>query len=389
MITKAVLCAFCATMLTTTIASAEPFTYQGALSDASAPANGTYDFRFTLHSAQSGGSQIGSTVVLGDVPVTNGVFSVDLDFGDDLFQTTTRWLEIRLRDGDSTGSYTTLTPRTAINPAPVAQHATTATALTNPIWNQSGSVITAGTGLNRVFINRDTSISGSEYFGVHAEATGFVGMYISGPTGSFPFYGYSVNGNISAYSYFNSSDDSLNFVGAGLVTAMRITSDNNVEVARDIQAESFQYETPKLSYCAISGDAFHSASGDPFQASSGTGGAFMTVATSGWLTAPVTLPHGATVIRMRAYFNDNVPGDMTINLNTRSHGGSIAQAVASISTTGFSGSSLQATTTTIVNPIINNNTTHYHIRVFSSGWPGNSSLAIKSVVIEYTTAEAD
>ena len=38
------------------------FVYQGQLQNASAPANGSYDFEFLLFDAVSGGSQIGPTL---------------------------------------------------------------------------------------------------------------------------------------------------------------------------------------------------------------------------------------------------------------------------------------------------------------------------------------
>lgn len=395
MITKAALSALCATVLTATIANAEPFTYQGSLNDNGAPASGEYDLIFRLYNAASGGAQLGAQVVHENTPVTDGIFTVELDFGDDLFLTSPRYLQVEVRPGASGGLFDVLSPRTAINPAPAAHHATNAThattadALANPIWNESGTVITAGNGFSRVLINRDTTISSSEFFGVHANTTGFVGMYMSGPANSFPFYGYSVDGNISAYSYFNGSDNSLNFVGSGLITALRITSDSNVEVAKDIQAESFQYETPKLSYYSISGDVFHSASDDPFFASTGSWGAYISTPTLGWLVAPVSLPHNATVTRMRAYFDDTAVGNLSVTLYRTGHGAGLSSPIASVDSTGFNGSGIQLVDSSISSPDIDNNLFHYHIRVYSTDWPGNSTMRIKSVVIEYTTTEAD
>ncbi len=387
--TRTTLGALCAYAIVAATASAEPFTYQGSLNDNGAPANGEYDIRFELYDAPVGGTMIGGIQGVENTQVTDGLFTAELDFGSGAFDSGPRFLRIGVRPGDSGGLFTFLDPRTPINPTPKAQHATTADALTNPIWNQSGSVITAGDGLNRFFLNRNDFITDAEYFGVHADTTGFVGMYVSGPTNSFPFYGYSVNGDVSAFSYFNGNDDSLNFVGALGVNGFRLTAENNLEVANDVQAESYRYETPKLNYYSISGDSFHSASGDPFQASSGTGGAFITAPTVGWLVAPVNLPHGAVVTRMRVYFDDTIAADMTVRLNRRNHGGTASSALAAVDTAGFFGTSIEAIDSSIDLSTINNNLYHYHMRVFSSGWPGNSNLRIKSVVIEYTTIEAD
>lgn len=57
------------------------FSYQGSLNDSGNPANGSFQMRFRLFDALSGGTQIGTT--LNDIPVTaaSGVFSTKLDFG--------------------------------------------------------------------------------------------------------------------------------------------------------------------------------------------------------------------------------------------------------------------------------------------------------------------
>src|SRR5207247_4630344 len=57
------------------------FTYQGKLNDGGNPANGQYDFQFSLYDALTGGAQQGSTVTVTNVTVTAGSFTVQLDFG--------------------------------------------------------------------------------------------------------------------------------------------------------------------------------------------------------------------------------------------------------------------------------------------------------------------
>jgi hypothetical protein len=99
------------------------FSYQGRLTDAGSPANGAYDLRFILYDAETGGAQVGSTVEKGDVAVTNGLFSTDLDFGASAFNGDARWIELAIRPGASTGTYTVLSPRQAVTPAPYALYA--------------------------------------------------------------------------------------------------------------------------------------------------------------------------------------------------------------------------------------------------------------------------
>jgi hypothetical protein len=96
------------------------FTYQGRLTDGGSPANGEYDFRFMLYDAASSGAQVGSAVMREDVTVTDGLFTVQLDFGSGAFTGEARYLEIGVRPGDSTGAYTDLSPRQPLTPAPYA-----------------------------------------------------------------------------------------------------------------------------------------------------------------------------------------------------------------------------------------------------------------------------
>ncbi|HET9315613.1 MAG TPA: hypothetical protein VFQ51_08485, partial [Vicinamibacteria bacterium] len=134
------------------------FTYQGRLTDAGNPANGSYDLQLALFDAASGGAQVGATLSRNDVVVANGLFTVSLDFGA-VFSGSKRWLELRVRPGASTGAYTTLGPRQELTPSPNAAFslATPWTGISgkpagfaDDIDNDSGGDITgvtAGTGL--------------------------------------------------------------------------------------------------------------------------------------------------------------------------------------------------------------------------------------------------
>lgn len=95
------------------------FTYQGQLKEGSVPANGTYDFQFTLYTAQTGGDQLGS-ITTDDVLVTDGSFAVQLDFGSVIFDGHESWLEIAVRPGGSMDTYTVLSPRQRLTPTPYA-----------------------------------------------------------------------------------------------------------------------------------------------------------------------------------------------------------------------------------------------------------------------------
>ncbi|MBL8886061.1 MAG: hypothetical protein JNK16_05325 [Phycisphaerales bacterium] len=96
------------------------FPYQGRLTDGGAPANGVYDIQLLMFNAAAAGTQIGSTQTFSNRTVSNGVFTLDVSFGAQ-FDGEERWIEVRVRPGDSVGAYTTITPRTEATATPYAQ----------------------------------------------------------------------------------------------------------------------------------------------------------------------------------------------------------------------------------------------------------------------------
>ena len=85
--------------LTTVFAQGTAFTYQGRLASGANAANGIYDFQFQVFDAATAGSGYGSpnpNTVTG-VGVTNGLFTVTLDFGTGVFTGPARWLQISAR----------------------------------------------------------------------------------------------------------------------------------------------------------------------------------------------------------------------------------------------------------------------------------------------------
>lgn len=99
------------------------FTYQGKLSDGGSPANGNYDLTFQLFDSADIGRGVhqGDTVKLFGVPVSAGIFTVQLDFGacPDCFNGANRFLEIAVKPSGG-GSFTTLSPRQPLSSTPYA-----------------------------------------------------------------------------------------------------------------------------------------------------------------------------------------------------------------------------------------------------------------------------
>lgn len=95
------------------------FTYQGRLTVSGAPGSGAYDFEFVLYDAPVGGAPVGPAVAREDVTVTEGLFTVLLDFGN-VFGIERRFLELRVRAGASSDPFTPVLPRQEVTPAPSA-----------------------------------------------------------------------------------------------------------------------------------------------------------------------------------------------------------------------------------------------------------------------------
>ena len=100
------------------IAQATAFTYQGRLESEGRPADGLYDLRFTLHDA-SAGAVVGGPVTSEAVVVTQGLFTVALDFGPGVFNGSERWLEVGVRT-NGVSAFSILTPRQPVGAAPQA-----------------------------------------------------------------------------------------------------------------------------------------------------------------------------------------------------------------------------------------------------------------------------
>ena len=111
------------------------FTYQGQLKDASGPVTDSCDFQLGLWDALSGGTQVGTTLTRSGVAVSEGLFTVQLDFGANAFNGNARWLETAVRCPSGGGVYNTLSPRQPLTPAPYALYS----ANTDKLDGQHGS----------------------------------------------------------------------------------------------------------------------------------------------------------------------------------------------------------------------------------------------------------
>jgi trimeric autotransporter adhesin len=128
--------------LAPTFAQGTAFTYQGRLNDGVSSANGNYDLRFAIYAVPTLGTQQGPTLTNSATLVSNGLFTVTLDFGNQ-FPGANRWLEIGVRT-NGVGSFTMLVPRQPLTPTPYAVYSANAgSATTATTAGSAGSVLAA------------------------------------------------------------------------------------------------------------------------------------------------------------------------------------------------------------------------------------------------------
>jgi hypothetical protein len=175
------------------------FTYQGQLQNNGGPANGIYNFAFSLFTTNTGGSLIAGPVTDNAIMVTNGLFTVTIDFGSGAFAGATNWLQIYV-ETNGVSTFTTLTPRQQLTPTPYAIFAEGANASgltgTIPAGDLNG---TYGGGLTGVaLLAGGNTFSGNENINgtlkiSDGSGTGSHTDEIIGPGGYIPGEEHSIN----------------------------------------------------------------------------------------------------------------------------------------------------------------------------------------------------
>jgi hypothetical protein len=147
--------------------------YQGRLNVSGSPANTNYDFRFAVYDAVTNGNRVSISVTNAAVPVSNGLFTVTLDFGPGVFNGTANgsndWMDIGVR-AIGVASFTTLVPRQPILPVPYALFATAASNLlgslqSTQIVGKISSGLLSGTYSNGVNFSNGTNIFAGSFSG--------------------------------------------------------------------------------------------------------------------------------------------------------------------------------------------------------------------------------
>ena len=112
-------------------AQSTAFTYNGRLNNNGVPANGAYDLRFTIYDASADGNVIAGPLPFNSVDVANGLFTVRIDFGADVFTGPPRWLSVEVQPTAGGGGFALLSPRQEVTSSPYSIQAQTAGSVAN------------------------------------------------------------------------------------------------------------------------------------------------------------------------------------------------------------------------------------------------------------------
>lgn len=299
-------------------------TYQGRLTKANGPVNGRCDFTFKLWTAASGGQQAGSTVTKSNVQVRNGNFTVELDFGEGLwngpstFSGQARWMSVDVRCPAGQGSFTTLNGRVALNPAPYALSLRPGAVVVGAPSNKTTITgIYTGSGASSAVRGINNSPQGTGVYGwATANNDSNYGVYGRTDSGS----GYGVYGEAhhtsGGYGVYGVSASGHGVHGkANPPDGYAIYSEGNTFI------EGKLFWSPLRSVIAIPTSAFipeqlNDAGNVPYD---NEGYYLKNESTQNeWFTAPVQLPHGALITKLNVGWRDGSEHTAQVVLRRRS-----------------------------------------------------------------------
>lgn len=194
-------------------------TYQGRLDNNGSPANGNYDIQYRLWTHPSStldADAAGTTQSALNQPVSDGLFTVQLQGLDDTEFDKALWIELATRPA-GVGGYTTLAPRQPLTASPFAvtsKYAANASSV--PYTGITGNPIITDVS-NDLITTRRLAVGGNgtdllnfnTHFQVNATAAAgsYGGMYVNGSdSGSWPFIGYATNNSFRAWTYFRGDE---------------------------------------------------------------------------------------------------------------------------------------------------------------------------------------
>ena len=257
-----------------TWAQSNGFTYQGFLSSGGLPASGSFDIEFTLFGTNVGGTAVVGPITNAATSVSNGYFSVTLDFGEDAFNGSNYWIELGVRTNGGNG-FVTLEPRQQITPVPYAlftlnaNAAVTANAVAAngviPVTALPISVVTNGS--SQVNFNGTFSGDGSGLTNIDISSLNWDGGFLSNNEVNPTTFSNGVT--FGSYALFGSSNT---VIGTNLSFF-----DGSIGVVQDV-ALTFYAPLDQFASMAVYGNYRNGSNGVRAHTFIGSG-----IETTGWL----------------------------------------------------------------------------------------------------------
>jgi hypothetical protein len=190
------------------VATGSSFTYQGRLIKNGQPISDTCALSLSLWDDPSGGSFLNSNT-FNTVPISSGLFTVQLDYGASTFNGEARWIETAVKcTGDA--NYITLSPRIKLTAAPYALYSLNS-------WALNGNSGTGGNGFIGTADNSALTIgvngTGALRIYPQSQSPNIIGGY-SGNTFSSTLYGQTIAGG-GSFFYENRTLREYGTVGGG------------------------------------------------------------------------------------------------------------------------------------------------------------------------------
>lgn len=377
-------------------------TYQGQLKSDGTPANGLHDFRIELYTDATAGLQLGVQCV-DNVTVTDGLFTLTLDFGSVYREGQQHWLKISARQDtglncSSAAGLIALTPRQPLTRTPLAMHATSASFLMAPdgVPLYAVAVDNAGNvGIGTVVPQGRFDIvnTGGQYVRVDS----FGGLHMGSPTGTVntitndaPVNGITVF-QVSGGNPLNLGPAGVGINGAsppasGLVVLGPTTLGGSLSVGGSITMGTTSR------YLALHAAAFSPERGGqdtgwaPGNVTYAADGA--TLFTSSFnddFIASVSFPDGAIVTNMIAsVIDNNVSNDISVDLGRTNILTSGVGVMASAASGGNSTGVQIIGDSSIANSLVDNSQFVYWARVRMNGAASPNTHKLIGVRITYT-----
>ncbi len=181
--------AACHSQFSGAFAQGTAFSYQGELDETGSPASGAFNLTFALFNTNAGGEAVGGPVTNKNVNVTNGQFTVLIDFGAGVFTGGSNWLEIGVEHTGGTG-FATLAPRQLLTPMPYAIAAENLAGVLAYNTIVTGDFATVSGGTGNISAYSYTSVGGGE----RNIASGFAATVGGGDNNMASGYGATVCG---------------------------------------------------------------------------------------------------------------------------------------------------------------------------------------------------